>query len=421
MKRIRSSITSAAVTFVLMIAAFGAGVTFGANPTIVNAQSRLGLFSPQSVDVPDNFTIFWQALDVVQDHFVDQDVLTDENLTYGAIEGLLEALGDQGHTAFLTPEEVAAQRSSIAGSFSGIGATVGMENDLPVIIAPIDGSPAEKAGVLAGDMILKVDNTDISGQDLGMVIDQIRGEAGTEVVLTMLRGDEAGPTTIDIAITRGDIVVPATTWGFIPDTDVALIRLSQFSANAAETITAALEEAQDEGASSVVLDLRNNPGGLVDQAIRVTSQFIDEGNVFQEENASGNRRVIEVLGDGVATDIPLVVLINEGSASSAEILAGAIQDYERGLLIGTTTFGTGTVLQPFNLEDGSAIMLGTRQWLTAEGRLIRKQGIAPDIEVTQEIGADLVSPSELESLTLEELLAGEDLQLQEALKELGIR
>lgn len=406
--------------FIATTAGFGAGVIFGTNPLVVNAQSRLGLFSPQSVDVPENFDVFWQALDIVQDHFVDREVLTDDNLTYGAIEGLIDSLGDQGHTSFLTPEQVTAQQEGISGSFSGIGATVGTENELPVIIAPFDGSPAEAAGVLPGDLIVEVNGNDTAGQDLGEVIEQIRGEEGTDVVLTMLRVTEDGPTTVELTITRGEIVVPAATWGLIPETDVALVRLSRFSANAAETITDSLEEAQAQGAEAVVLDLRNNPGGLLRQAVGVTSQFIEEGNALQEEDANGNRRAIEVLGNGVATEIPLVVLINEGSASSSEILAGAIQDHERGTLIGTTTFGTGTVLQPFQLQDGSAIMLGTRQWLTADGRLIRKQGVAPDIEVIQEIGADLVSPRELEELTLEEIQQGEDLQLIEALKTLGV-
>lgn len=419
-RRIRTTVVAVALLAMITVA-FGAGVIFGANPAIVNAQSRMGLFSPRSVDVPENFTVFWQALDVVQDHFVDQEVLTDENLTYGAIEGLLESLGDQGHTTFLTPEEVVAQRAGMSGSFSGIGATVGVENDLPVIIAPIDGSPAEAAGLLPGDTIIKVDDNDISDQDLSAVIGQIRGEEGTEVVLTILRLTENGPATLDIAITRGEIVIPAATWGFVPETDVALVRLNRFSANAAETIINALEEAQTADASGVVLDLRNNPGGLLTQAVQVTSQFIAEGNALQEEDANGNRRVIEVRGDGVATDIPLVVLINEGSASSSEILAGAIQDHKRGTLVGATTFGTGTVLQPFQLQDGSAIMLGTRQWLTAHGRLIRKQGVTPDIEVIQNIGADLVSPDELDALSLDDILTGEDLQLQEALKQMGIQ
>lgn len=406
--------------FILTSGVFGAGVIVGSSPTVVNAQSRAGLFASNQVDVPVNFDLFWQALTVVQHNFVDKEVLTDENLTYGAIEGMIDSLGDQGHTAFLTPEEVEAQRSGMSGSFSGIGATVGEQNGQPVIIAPIDGSPAESAGVLAGDIIIKVDNQEISTLDLSEIIQQIRGKEGTDVVLTVLRVNSDGPETVDITITRGNIVVPAATWGFVSETDVALLRLSRFSANAAESVTTALNEAQDQGASALILDLRNNPGGLLQQAVQVTSQFIDEGNALLEEDGNGNRRAIKVTGDGVATNIPLIVLINAGSASSSEILAGAIQDHERGTLVGTTTFGTGTVLQPFALDDGSAIILGTRQWLTANGRLIRKHGIEPDIEIEQNIGAELVLPRNLKEMTLAEILTGEDLQLQKALELAGI-
>ncbi len=170
------------------------------------------------------------------------------------------------------------------------------------------------------------------------------------------------------------------------------------------------------GAEALILDLRNNPGGLLDQAVRVTSQFLERGNVLQEEDADGERRVYRVRRGGVATDIPMVVLINSGSASSSEIMAGALQDYGRAELVGETTFGTGTVLEPFMLEDGSALLLGTRQWLTAKGRLIRNHGIEPDEEVKLKITTDLVSANELEEMTVTDLLESDDLQFLKALE-----
>jgi carboxyl-terminal processing protease len=165
-----------------------------------------------------------------------------------------------------------------------------------------------------------------------------------------------------------------------------------------------------------VIDVRNNPGGLLDQAVEVTSQFLTEGNVLIQEDADGNRETFPVKADGFAPDIPIAVLINRGSASAAEIFAGAIQDHERGQIVGETTFGTGTVLQPFRLEDGSALLLGTSQWLTPEGRLIRKNGIEPDVEVEMSIAADLIAPSELKEMTRAELLESEDVQLLKALE-----
>ena len=204
----------------------------------------------------------------------------------------------------------------------------------------------------------------------------------------------------------------------IPGTDVALVRLSQFNANLNDNVIEAVEEAEAAGATKLIVDVRNNPGGLLEQAINVTSQFLKDGDVLLQEDAQGNRENFEVVSGGVATEIPIVVLANRGSASSAEIFAGAIQDHNRGVVIGETTFGTGTVLRPFNLSDGSAILLGTSQWLTPDGRLIRKQGIEPDVLVEVPAGADLISPFDLEDLTVVDLLNSEDAQVLRALEEL---
>jgi carboxyl-terminal processing protease len=327
---------------------------------------------------------------------------------------MIAALGDEGHTTFLTPDEVARQRAGISGKFSGIGAQVGVEDGLPVIVAPFDGSPAEKAGIKAGDIIIEVDGVDVTSWPLGDIVENIRGEAGTEVELTVLRPDEG--QSYNITIVRGEINSPNATWAIVPGTDVALIRLSQFSADATEELTAAIREAQAAGATSLVMDVRNNPGGLLREAVSVTSQFLTDGYVLQQEDANGNREVFPVRPGGVATDIPLVVLINRGSASSSEIFAGALQDQERAIVVGETTFGTGTVLQPFRLDDGSLLMLGTSQWLTANGRLIRRQGIEPDVALELPIGAQLLFPGILEDLTVAGLLESEDAQLLKALE-----
>jgi carboxyl-terminal processing protease len=405
----------ALVVLTLASVAFGAGVVVGHSDLL----SRLGLAplltaSGKAQDQPADFHTFWQAWDIVQKHFVDRQALDATNLEYGAIRGMVSALGDDGHTVFLTPEELARSQADLSGKFSGIGAQLGVKDSLPVIVAPFDGSPADQAGVKAGDIIMKVDGQDVSAWPLDQVVSHIRGEAGTQVALTLLRPEEN--RTLEITITRGEIVVPAVTWTMVPGTNVALIRLSQFSANATKELTASLEEARAAGAASLILDLRNNPGGLLDQAIQVSSQFLKDGNVLQQEDAQGRREAFPVKPGGVATDIPMVVLINEGSASSAEIMAGAIQDHQRGTLVGETTFGTGTVLQSFALDDGSALMLGTSQWLTANGRLIRKQGIEPDVRVELPIEADLLSPGDVEGLTAAELLQSQDAQLLKALE-----
>lgn len=387
---------------------FGAGVAFSGygsllTPSIVRA-----------ADQPAEFDVFWQVWNLVQRNFVDREAIDPARLTYGAIKGMVEALGDEGHTTFLTPTEAEQQRTSISGTLFCIGATLGVENGLPVIVSPFDGSPADQAGINAGDVIVEVDGQDVTSWSLGEIVDVIRGPDGTEVVLTLLRQGEQ--TSLEIPVIRGEIEVPTTTWALVPDTDVAHIRLSRFSANANETMMAALTEAQAAGATALILDLRNNPGGLLEQAVNVTSQFLTAGNVLQQENADGSRRAFEVQAGGLAPDIPIVVLTNRGSASSAEIFAGAIQDHERGLVVGETTFGTGTVLRPFQLSDGSTLMLGTSQWLTADGRLIRKQGIEPDIEVELPLGTDLLSPNQVEDLTLEEIQSSDDAQFLKALE-----
>ncbi|MGD9146321.1 MAG: S41 family peptidase, partial [Anaerolineae bacterium] len=372
------------VVLVLTSGALGVGIAIGSSGLLANVDGALGLPRPLTVaeapsgagsptGEPVEFDTFWQAWDIVYDKFIDRDALDETELEYGAIRGMIEALGDEGHTTFMTPEELERQRTDISGKFSGIGALLGVKDSLPVIIAPFDGSPADLAGVAAGDIIMEVDGQDVTAWTLSDIVDNIRGTEGTEVVLTLLRPEEG--ESLEIPITRGEITIPAATWAMLPGTDVALIRLSQFSANAEEQLVTAIREAEGTGASSLIVDVRNNPGGLLEQAIKVTSQFLEDGYVLQQEDAQGNRKPYRVKRGGLATEIPMVVLINQGSASSAEIFAGAIQDHERGTVVGETTFGTGTVLQPFVLDDGSGLMLGTSQWLTADGRLIRKQGI----------------------------------------------
>ncbi len=394
--------------FILISVAFGAGVAFGGSGL---------LFAPnvvQAADQPAEFEVFWQVWSIIHHHFVDREVLDPSRLTYGAINGLIYALGDEGHTRFLTPDEANRQQADISGKFFGIGARVGIRDGLPVIVTPLDDSPADRAGVKAGDIIIEVDGEDVTILQLNEVVDRIRGEKGVEVILTVFRPDSS--ESLEIAIIRDEISISAVSWAMVPDTDVALIRLSQFNGNVTDELVQSIEEAKAVGATGLVVDVRNNPGGLLKQAIKLTSQFLADGNVLLQEDANGNREAFAVKPGGIAPDIPIVVLINGGSASASEIFAGAIQDHERGLVVGETSFGTGTVLQPFQLDDGSALLLGTSQWLTPNGRLIRKQGIEPDVIVEAPAGADLVSPFELDELTVTELLASEDAQLLKALE-----
>ncbi len=411
MKKLLKIVIIALALFGLTTVAFGAGVVFG----------NSGFLKPgvvRAADQPLEFEVFWEVWNVVHNNFVDRDVLETKHLTYGAVNGLISSLGDEGHTRFLTPEESTRQRTNISGTFFGIGAQVGVRDGLPVIIAPLDDSPADRAGIRAGDIIIEVDGEDVTALPLNEVVDRIRGEEGVEVLLTVFRPDTS--ESLEIAIIRGEITIEAVTWTMVPGTNVALIRLSQFSANITEELVEAIEEAKADGATQLVVDVRNNPGGLLEQVIKLSSQFLTEGDVLLQEDAEGNREAFSVQPHGAAPDIPLIVLINGGSASASEIFAGAIQDHERGTVVGETSFGTGTVLQPFQLSDGSALLLGTSQWLTPEGRLIRKQGIEPDIIVDIPIGANLLTPLELKEMTVVEMVTSEDEQLLKALELLDV-
>ena len=390
--------------------AFGAGFVTGNSDLLTPCIVR-------TPDQPAQFDTFWQAWNLIQKNFVDRTALDPGQLTYGALRGMVEALGDTGHSAFLTPEEKSARVSNISGSFTGIGAEMGVRNGLPVIVAPIDGSPAITAGIKAGDILMRVDGKDVTSLELSEIVQQIRGPIGTSVTLTILRPGEN--KSYDFTITRQTIDVPAARWAMVPGTKVALLRLSEFSQNAERDIKAALQGAQAEGATSLIVDVRNDPGGLLDQAVKVTSQFLKDGNVLLEADAEDKRTAFPVQPGGLATTIPMVVLVNPGTASAAEIFAGAIQDHQRGQVVGETTFGTGTVLAPFELNDGSELLLGIRQWLTPNGRLIRKQGIKPDVEITLPLGTELLSPTTIKDLTLAQILAGPDTQMQKALELLG--
>ncbi len=393
------------------VIAFGSGLVAGnANlltPCIVGTASE-----------PKQFGLFWDVWNLVQKDFIDRAALDPTKMTYGAIQGMVESLGDTGHTTFLTPDENKQREQSMSGTFTGIGAELDQHNGVPVIVVTFDGSPAQKAGVKAGDIIMKVDGVDVSTMTLSQITEKIRGPADSKVTLDLFRLAEK--QTLQITITRGKITVPAVSSAMIPGTRIGLIRISQFSDEADAGVLKAISETRKSGATGVIVDVRSNPGGLLDQAIKVTSQFLKDGNVLLEEDAHGNRVPFPVQPGGQMTDLPLVVLVNAATASSSEIFAGAIQDHQRGQVVGETTFGTGTVLQPIALPDGSELLLGTRQWLTPNGRLIRKQGIKPDVEVKLSLGTDLLLPDTIQGLTLTQIITGTDTQMSKALELLGV-
>jgi carboxyl-terminal processing protease len=368
---------------------------------------------------PAEFGVFWEAWEIVVQHFVDRQQIDFTKMTYGAIEGMLDALGDQNHTAFLSPEVAKQEASSIDGSFEGIGAYIDVENDQFKVIAPIHGSPAEAAGILAGDIVLAVDGVEVTGLPQWEVIEKVRGPAGTTVILTVLHPNEE--EAVEIAIVRAKIDVESVLWSRVPETDVAYVQITQFASDTSAELRQVLQQirrpdAQNAPITGIILDLRNNPGGLLHEAIRVGSHFLPEGAVIlNERDADGEVTAFTSRGSGLARDFPLVVLINEGSASAAEIVAGAMQDNERGKLIGMTTVGTGTVLLPFTLSDGSVIRLGVTNWLTPKMRLLKDQGVTPDMLIKQAPEAEKVDAYKLEQAADLESLPATDYQFNSAL------
>jgi carboxyl-terminal processing protease len=397
--------------------AFAAGTAFGTSGT---GSGLGGSGLPQtSSSFPPEFAVYEQAWQILEKNYVDPSALDPTKLTYGSITGLMSAVGDTDHTRFLSPQDLANENSSLSGSVVGIGAEMSTVDGAAVIQSVIPGSPAEKAGLLGGDTVLAVDGVSTAGQDVDTVVSKIRGDAGTTVVLSIQHAKAASP--ISVSIVRAKVDVPSVSWAMVPGQKIADIRIEQFANNATTELTATIAAARKAGATSLILDLRGNPGGYVDEAVGVASQFLSSGDVYREQDRSGTVKEVAVKPDGTATDIPLVVLVDNGTASSAEIVSGALQDAKRATLIGAKTFGTGTVLSQFPLSDGSALLVGTVEWLTRDGRQIWKQGIAPDISLDSNPKGTIVAPSDLSKMTVAQLTASGDLQLAKAVSVLNTK
>jgi len=354
-----------------------------------------------------------QAYQVIQKYYVDRSAVNQTQLEYGAISGMVDALGDTGHSRFLSPDMVKEERNFTQGAFEGIGAQVTMKDGKVVIVALMDGSPALTAGVTPGDIIAKVDGVDMTGLSVNKVVSKVLGPAGTKVTIT-LQDPQTGAVR-DVTITRAKINLQNVTWNMLPGTSIAHLKISAFSNGMTGDLRAALEQIQAQGATGIVLDLRNDPGGLLDEAVGVASQFLGSGNVLLVKDAHGQEQAVPVSAGGLALNTPLVVLVNQGTASAAEIVAGAIQDAHRGTLIGETTFGTGTVLNHFDLSDGSEILLATQEWLTPNGRVIWHQGIAPDVSVSMVVDVVPLIPTNEKSMSAAQLQSSQDVQLLKAI------
>ena len=302
------------------------------------------------------FELVNQAWNITEDNYVDKTATQPQHLAYGTIAGMVSSLGDTGHSTFLTPDEVKLENSDEQGQFGGVGIEVQAKGGKVVVVAPIEGSPAQKSGIHSGDVILKVD-----GQPVKNVLDastRIRGSTGTSVTLTIQSSSGA---TRDIKLTRSKIKVESVTWGKLPDLNIVHLKISSFSEGTAIQLENALAAIKGANAAGIILDLRDNPGGILNEAVAVASSFMKSGNVLLVKDADGTTRPISVISSTAVTDLPMVVLINQGTASAAEIVAGALHDARASQAVGETTFGTGTVLNQFSLSDGSALLLAIEE------------------------------------------------------------
>ncbi len=326
-----------------------------------------------------DFRLITQAWNIICRNYVYRDSIDTLLMAHKSIEAITDSLGDAGHSTFLSRQMLKRADTAMTGKFTGIGIEVQPKNGQPVIVAALDGSPAFRAGLRAGEIIVQVDGQSVSRLLPNQIVNRITGPAGQAVILTVL--DPRTGRQSDVSIIRASFKINNVSWQQLPGRDMAHLRISLFSDGVAKELRNVLLEIQRQGFTNVILDLRNNPGGVMDEAITAASQFLGAGNVLLEKHADGKITPIPVEPGGVAQKVGLVVLVNGGSASASEIVAGAMHDAGRAKLVGEKTWGTGTVLSQFPLLDGSALLLAVEEWLTPSGRSFWHKGIQPDIAV----------------------------------------
>ena len=349
---------------------------------------------PQDVD----FSLFWDAWRVIEEQYVGRKNLDRQEMVFGAISGMVKALGDP-YTVFFEPQESKVFKEDVSGSFEGIGAEIGIRREILTIISPLKGSPAEAAGLRAGDKILEIDGEPTFDLSINEAVQKIRGPRGTAVILTIIRND-AEPR--EISVTRDTIKIPVLEWEVIND-DVAHVQLFSFSENASSAFRQAVLEILRLPINKIILDLRNNPGGFLEVSQEIAGWFVNPGDVVVIEDFGDERqnREYRAIGNGALRDFKVVAIINGGSASAAEIMAGALRDLKGVTLVGAKSFGKGSIQELTNLKAGSSLKVTIARWLTPSGVSISEEGIEPDVKV---------------ELTEEDRLADRDPQLERALE-----
>ncbi|HOF50648.1 MAG TPA: S41 family peptidase [Candidatus Colwellbacteria bacterium] len=329
-------------------------------------------------EVSADFGVFWQAWDKIKSKYVKAKDIKDQDLVYGAISGMLESLGDP-YTVFMNPEDAKKFTEDVNGNFGGIGAELENQGDYVVVVAPLKGTPAERAGIKPGDIVLKAGDTELTDVDVMEAVKVIRGDPGTKIILSIMREGFTAPK--DFEITREIIEVPTLEWSWLDD-KIVHVELYGFNQNAPIAFYRAILETVPQDAQGIVLDLRNNPGGYLDVAVNIAGWFLKPGQtVVSEKFANGDMDVWRASGNAALQDMPTVVLVNSGSASASEILAGALRDNRSVKIVGEKTFGKGSVQTIEDLKDGSVLKITIASWVTPNGLILNGNGIEPDYEV----------------------------------------
>ncbi len=384
-----------AAVFLLMVLIFSSGAYFGYNRrpamekvlTVVNKNSQIS--SPAAA--PIDFEPLWKTWNAIEEKYVSNDGLPRQEMLWGAIEGLAKSLGDP-YTVFFPPEEKKMFESQIKGDFEGVGMEIGIKNNALTVIAPLKGTPAQRAGIKTGDIILKIDEKPTMDMTLDEAVRLIRGTKGTKVILTIIRKGEE--KTREISVVRDRIEIPVIETNGISQEDnkekyaaagkeIFVIRLFNFNENALIAFRKALREMELSEKNKLILDLRSNPGGYLEVAVDIASWWLPMGKVVAKEKFSDGREILyRSKGYGALQNIPTVILVNEGSASASEILAGALKEHGKAVLVGEKTFGKGSVQELVPITDETFLKVTIARWLTPNGRSISEKGLEPDVAAT---------------------------------------
>ncbi|MEI6835841.1 MAG: S41 family peptidase [Candidatus Falkowbacteria bacterium] len=362
----------------LVLVSFGGGFYLGQGKSAKDRPVALGDTSTtvKSEDAFD-FNVYLEAWDSLRSDFVYKNKIKDKDMFYGSIKGLAASMNDP-YTVFMTPSETKEFSNDLAGTFEGIGAEIGMRNNIVTVIAPLSGMPAEKAGLKAGDKVYAIDGKSALGLTVDEAVKKIRGTKGTTVSLTIIRDKETNPR--EIKIVRGTIVVKSVNVTYRPD-GLVLIKVSNFNDDTLSLFQAAVKEIVAKKPKGIILDLRNNPGGYLDTAVAMASEWVKAGPVVLEQFGDGKRNEYPALGNPRLDSFKTIVLVNGGSASASEIVSGALRDYKKATLVGEQTFGKGSVQTVRDLSDGSSIKITIATWMTPNGDFINEKGLAPQVEV----------------------------------------